>query len=119
MELNGTTLAYIGDAVYEVLVRETLIRSGIAKVENLHDQAIQFTCAEGQSKAYEIVLEHLTDKEMSILKRGRNAKSDRKARNASLQDYKRATGFEALVGYLHLTGDYKRLDELFKLVINN
>ena len=119
MDLNGLTLAYIGDAVYEVLVRETLVRSGITKVENLHQQAIMFTSAEGQSKAYEIVFDHLTDKERSILKRGRNAKTDRRARNASVKDYKQATGFEALIGYLHLNGEYQRMAELFKLVINN
>lgn len=115
-EYNGLTLAYIGDAVYELLVREFLLSKGFTKVDNLHREAIKFTSAEGQEKAFNIIEEHLTEQEITTFKRGRNSKSDRKARNASLASYKKATGLESLIGELHLNHKHERLSELFNLI---
>ncbi len=115
-EYNGLTLAYIGDAVYELMIRDYLLSKGFTKVDNLHREAIKFTSAEGQEKAFNILEQHLTEEEISIFKRGRNSKSDRKARNASLASYKKATGFESIIGYLHINKDVKRLEELLKII---
>ena len=118
MNYNGLTLAYIGDASYELLVREYLLRKGITKVDTLHKEAIKYTCAEGQEKAFNIIEDKLLEEEITIFKRGRNSKSDRKARNASLASYKKATGFETLFGYLHLRKDIERINELFILIVD-
>ena len=116
-QYNGVTLAYIGDAAFEILVREYLLLSGYTKVDNLHKIAIKLTSAEGQEKAFDIMQSHLTEDEMGIYKRGRNAKSDRKARNASLASYKKATGFESLIGFLYLERNFDRISELFNTFI--
>lgn len=110
---SGLTLAYIGDAAYEILIREYLVLLGYTKVDNLHKVAIKFTSAEGQEKAFDIIESSLTEEEMSIFKRGRNAKTERKARNASLATYKKATGFESLIGFLYLERNFDRINELF------
>ncbi|AIO18068.1 Mini-ribonuclease 3 [Candidatus Izimaplasma bacterium HR1] len=118
MNFNGLTLAYIGDASYELLVREYLLRKGLTKVDNLHKEAIKYTSAEGQEKAFNFIESSLSEEEISIFKRGRNSKSERKARNASLATYKRATGFESLMGYLHLSDNIERINELFIMIID-
>lgn len=117
MDYNGLTLAYIGDATYEVLVREYLLKKGLTKVDNLHKEAIKYTSAEGQERAFNIIESSLSEEEMTIFKRGRNSKTERKARNASIASYKKATGFEALMGYLHLKKDIDRINELFYQII--
>jgi ribonuclease-3 family protein len=116
MHYNGLTLAYIGDAVWEVIVRDYLLDKGFTKVDNLHKEAIKFTSAVNQAKCFETIKPVLTEKELLIFKKGRNAKTDRKAKNASLADYQKATGFESLIGYLHLQKNNKRLEELFHLI---
>ena len=113
---NGLTLAYIGDAAYEIFVREYLLLNGLTKVDNLHKAAIKFTCAEGQAKAFNLIESSLTEEEILIFKRGRNGKTDRKARNASLADYKKATGFESIIGQLYLDKAFERLNELFNII---
>ena len=118
MNYNGLTLAYIGDASFELLVREYLLRKGLTKVDNLHKEAIKYTSAEGQEKAFNIIQDSLSDEEIAIFKRGRNSKTERKARNASLASYKKATGFETLMGYLHLTKDIERINELFIMIVD-
>lgn len=115
-DFNGLALAYIGDAQYELMVRRFLLDQGNRKVDNLHKQAVQFTCAEGQEKAFNIIETYLTEKEMGIFKRGRNSKTERKARSASVASYRRATGFESLFGHLYLNDQQDRLNELFVLI---
>lgn len=117
IQFNGLTLAYIGDAVYELLVREYLLTENLTKVDHLHKHAIKYTSAVGQAKAYDIIEPLLSEKEVSMFKKGRNGKTDRKARNASLAEYKRATGFESLIGYLHIEQQRERINELFKVII--
>ena len=116
LQLSGTTLAYIGDSIYEVKVREYLIEKGLTKVDELHKSAIKYTCATGQAEAYDLIEELLTEEEVSIFKRGRNAESTRKPRNTSLGIYKKATGFESLVGYLYLSKEFERLNELYNKI---
>ena len=117
MNLSGTTLAYIGDAVYEVIVRETLIKNGFQKVDNLHKEAIKYTSAVGQKEAIEKILPLLTEEETTIFKRGRNSSTNRKAKNASIEEYRKATGFESLIGYLYLSKQRDRLSELMNHII--
>ncbi len=113
IQLSGTTLAYIGDSIYEVKVREYLIEKGLTKVDDLHKNAIKYTSATGQAEAFSLIEEILTEDEISIFKRGRNSESTRKPRNTSLAIYKKATGFESLIGYLYLSKDFERLDKLY------
>ena len=97
------TLAYIGDAAYEIVIRTILVRHAAGLVK-----------AEKQSAMIEILEPLFTEEEKQIYKRGRNAKSYTKAKNASTIDYRRATGFEAVMGYLYLKGDYKRMIDLIR-----
>jgi ribonuclease-3 family protein len=116
-QLSGTTLAYMGDAIYEVLVREMLLKQGIQKVDNLHKEAIKYTSAVGQNKAVELILQSLSDEELSVFKRGRNANGDRKAKNASMTEYRQATGLEALFGFLYLDKRFDRIYELLEEIV--
>ena len=119
LQLSGTTLAYIGDSIYELKVREILIEKGLTKVDDLHKSAIKFTSATGQANAFDEIESILSEEEISIFKRGRNSESTRKPRNTSLAIYKKATGFEALIGYLHLSKNSERLDELYKKIFKS
>lgn len=107
-------LAYVGDAVFELYVRTLLVSKGNAPVSKLHRQSICFVRAKSQSDTVHKLLESLTQEEQDIVRRGRNAKSGTIPKNADVTDYKYATGFETLLGYLYLKEDYARLLELLK-----
>ena len=111
------TLAYIGDAIYELVIRTILVEKGNAQVNKLHQRASKLVKASAQSEIIEKLKPYLTEEEMGIFKRGRNAKSFTMAKNASMSDYSRATGFEALMGYLYLTEQWDRMLELIKIGI--
>jgi len=117
-QYNGVTLAYIGDAYYELLIREALLDRGLVKVENLHNSAVSYTSAEGQKIALDKIYDSLTEEEISYFKRGRNQNTNRKARNADLATYKQATGFEALIGHLYLSKNFSRLEELLDKILD-
>ena len=106
-------LAYVGDAVYEIMIRTKVVNGGNVQVNKLHKMSASLVKAETQAKIVLALQEELTEEEISVYKRGRNAKSFSMAKNASMKDYRMATGFEALVGYLYLT---ERLDRLAELV---
>jgi ribonuclease-3 family protein len=107
---SGQTLAYLGDALIEVAVRKHLIGQGLTKVNDLHKRAIGYTSAIGQSKValHWLEADLLSESELAVYKRGRNAVGVRKPQNAEREEYQRATGVEALMGYLHLTGNRER-----------
>lgn len=111
------TLAYIGDAIYELVIRTILVEKGNTQVNKLHQRASKLVKASAQSAIIEKLKPYLTDEEMGVFKRGRNAKSFTMAKNASMSDYRRATGFEALMGYLYLTEQWDRMLELIKIGI--
>lgn len=111
------TLAYIGDGVYELIIRSFVVNQGNTQVNKLHRHVSGIVKAETQSRLAGVLEEFLTEEEMSFYKRGRNAKSYTSAKNASIQDYRRATGFETLVGYLYLTGQHTRLMELMNICL--
>ena len=108
-------LAYIGDAVFELFVRSKLLETGNVPVNELHKRATQYVKAGAQSVMYHILAEVATEEELAVLKRGRNAKSFTKAKNATVMDYRHATGVEALFGYLFIKRETERLSELFRL----
>lgn len=108
------TLAYIGDAVYEIVIRTILVEKGNAQVNKLHQRASKLVKASAQSEIIEKLKEDLTEEELAVYKRGRNAKSYTMAKNATMSDYRRATGFEALMGYLYLKEDFGRIVELVR-----
>lgn len=109
------TLAYIGDAIYELVIRTILVEKGNTQVNKLNQRANRLVKASAQSEMIEKLKPHLTEEEMAVFKRGRNAKSYTMAKNATMSDYRRATGFEALMGYLYLTEQWERMLELIKL----
>ena len=105
-------LAYMGDAVYEVLIRTRVMNRGSMQVNKMHKKSASLVKAEAQARMIQALQEELTEEETAVYKRGRNAHSASSAKNASIRDYRMATGFEALVGYLYLTGQYERLVKL-------
>ena len=114
--LGGLTLAFFGDSVYEVLVREKIVRCGTMPVNTLHKKAVEMVNAGFQSKAFEVIEPMLSEEELEIFKRGRNATGNNVPRSSNSKDYRRATGFEALFGYLHLIGETDRINELFEAI---
>ena len=111
--LNTALLAYIGDAVYEVYVRRYLLQSDRVNVDKLHTAAIKYVRADGQAVALKRISDGLTEEEQQIVRRARNHKITSKPKNADPVIYKSATAFEALIGYLDLTGQKDRLSEIF------
>ena len=113
--MSPLVLAYLGDTVYESYIREHLIRQNInRKVNTLHKLAIQYSKAKAQATIIHELEDELTEEEMKIFKRGRNQKSHTAPKNADIIDYKYATGFEALIGYLYLSEDKERLEYIVK-----
>ena len=110
--MNAVVLAFVGDAVYSLYVRESLVFGHDYKTGTLQKLAAQKVSAKGQASEVERIYERLTDEEREIFLRGRNAKKPTKSKNASVAEYNLSTGFEAVIGYLYLTGDYARMDEL-------
>lgn len=113
---NPLVLAYIGDSVYDTFVRTMLVSGGSIQVDKLHKRAIKFVQAKAQAQIAEKLDEILTEEERDILRRGRNTKSASVPKNADINDYRYATGLEALIGYLYLIGNTKRLMELFDII---
>lgn len=114
--LSPLTLAFMGDTVFDMFVREQLICQANRPVNALHSSATRLVKASAQSKAMDKIMDMLTEKELAVFKRGRNAHTNHRAKNASEGDYHRATGLEALFGYLYLKGEIERLRELFNVI---
>ena len=109
------SLAFIGDGIYELVIRTMIVTKANRANKDLHLATVQYVKAERQAKMVEILKPSLTQEEADVLRRGRNAKPGSVAKNASLGEYHRATGLEALFGYLYLTGQTDRMLELIKL----
>ena len=118
LNTNSLVLAYQGDAVYEVYVRNYLIKRGIAKVEELQKEAINLVSAKSQSKILDYLINNniLNEDEKDIVKRGRNYKRDSHPKNTDIITYKMATGFETLIGYLYLENKIDRLNEIINVI---
>ncbi len=116
--LPPQTLAFIGDSVYDILVREYLINEAIRPVGELNSRKVKLVNCESQAKAVERLMHVLTETEISVYKRGRNAFTKHTPKNAEVADYHAATGLEALFGYLYLDGEIERINELFNIIIS-
>ena len=112
--INGIALAFEGDAVYSMYIRRHLIFQGLTKPNQLHREATKYVSAKAQANLISLMIEEgiLTEKEEDIYKRGRNANSHTKAKNTDIVTYRMSTGFEAVMGYLHMTKAIERLEEL-------
>lgn len=115
-ELSPLNLAFIGDCVYEMLVRETLVAEANRPVNDLHRESVKFVSAKAQTEAFKKIEPLLTDEETAVFKRGRNAKTGHQPKSASVGEYHCATGVEALFGYLYLSGRNERIKYLFDAI---
>ena len=114
-QFSSLQLAYIGDAVYELYIRTMISKDKNIPVNKLHREATTYVKAKAQSDIIRKIEPYLTEQELSVYKRCRNAKANTAAKNADIVDYRHATGFEALIGYIYLKKDFERLDEILKL----
>lgn len=114
-QYSPLTLAFLGDSVYEILVREAIVREGNTPVRKLHAAKIRLVCAAFQARAAVLLADHLTEEESAVYRRGRNA-GGTPSKNADPADYRQATGFEAVFGYLQLIGETQRIHALFRIV---
>ena len=112
------TLAYIGDGIYELIIRTMVVGKANTSAKNLHKMSSSLVKAATQAEMIQALSDDLTEEEMKIYKRGRNAKSATMAKNATMSDYRSATGFEALMGYLYLTKQSGRMMELIQMGLN-
>lgn len=117
--MNGLSLAYIGDAYFEIMVRSYLLENGLTKVNELHKLAINFTSGASQARFIDNFIKDnvLSKQELEIYKKGRNSATSHR-KNLSGAEYQKATGFEALIGYLYIEKNNERLEELFNLMIS-
>ena len=115
-QLSPLVLAFVGDAVYGLLVRERLVLMANTAVNKLHNQSVRFVNAVSQAAAVDQILSDLSEDELTIFKRGRNSTVNTVPKNANSADYHKATGLEALFGYLYLSGNNERMVQLFDLV---
>ena len=116
--LSPLVWAYVGDSVFELYVRTHLVNTSNAKPHKLHLETIQFVKAEAQANILEKIWKMLTEEEQEIFKRGRNTENHHLPKNGSIADYSKATGLEALIGYLYLTMQDERLEEILKMCID-
>ena len=116
-QYGALALAYMGDCVYEIKIREFLMKQANMPVNMLHKKAKSYVSAAAQSVFADKILPTLTAEEENIYKRGRNAKPHTTPKNMTLSDYKKATGLESLMGYLYLSGKTERIDELMEIVL--
>ena len=118
-QMSPLVWAYMGDAVYEKFIREYVIRQRLCKNGLLHKKSIKYVSAKGQSQILKEIEDFLTDEEKDIVRRGRNSNPHSTAKNADIVEYKYATGFEALIGWLYLNEKEERLEEILKKCVEN
>ncbi len=117
-QYSPLALAYMGDCIFDLCVREYILKQANMSANKLHQKSKSLVNATSQSKMYKSLIDMVSEEEKAILKRGRNANSNTKAKNATMIDYKNATGLEALFGYLYLKGEQQRINELFKICLD-
>ena len=116
-QYSPLALAYLGDAVYELIVRERVLADGNRQVNKLHKESTKYVNAAAQAELAEAIQDRLTDEEKAVYKRGRNTKVHGIPKNAEISEYHAATGLEALFGWLWLMGRTDRINELFELIM--
>lgn len=117
--LSGLSLAFIGDAVYELFIRKYILSKGEARVKDLHKDTVRLVNADFQADMTDVLLPRLREDELAVFKRGRNAHAGHTPKNKSEAQYHKSTGFEALIGYLYLKKDFERLEFIFSEVLAN
>ena len=115
--LSPLVWAYVGDSVYEMFIRTSLVNNSNAKPHKLHLESIKYVKAKAQAQTLEKIFDSLTSKEREIARRGRNTENHHVAKNANVADYAHSTAFEALIGYLYLTHQDERLEEILNMCI--
>ncbi len=118
-QMSPLTWAYVGDAVYELYVRYYLVDNTNLKPNNLHKEAIKYVKAKAQAEILYKLQDYLTEEEQDVVRRARNTQNHHLPKNANVQEYMYATALEGLIGYLYLTKQNDRLDEIFKIILNN
>ena len=118
-QYSPLALAYIGDSIYDLKIKSYVVDKTNMQVEKYHAIVSKVVCARYQADFADRFMDSFTETEMDVFKRGRNAEVHTKAKNASMAEYKKATGFEAVLGYLYMTKNYERLDELVGMVITD
>ena len=113
--MSSLALAFIGDSVHTLYVREHIVKNDVLKVNDYHKLSAHYCKAETQSKVLDLILPNLSEQEKDIVRKARNTKIHHNAKNASVKDYKQATSFEALIGYLYFTKRNERLEEILSL----
>ncbi len=116
--LSPLTLAFVGDCIYDLILRTVIVERHNASPNQLHREKSRLAKAPAQAEMAEVLQEHLTQEELAVYRRGRNAKSHTTAKNASVLDYRKATGLEALYGWLYLSGQEERLLQLLRLSLD-
>lgn len=117
-QYSPLVLAFIGDAVFDLIIKTKIVNNGNAPVNVLHRNTSKYVKASAQANLFRAIEENLTDEEFSVFRRGRNAKSSSVPKNADLMDYKVATGFECLIGFLYLNNEFERIIELVSRGVN-
>ena len=119
--INVLALAYLGDAIYEIYIREYLLNKNIVKVKELQEEAIKYVSAKNQSEFLKKIIENnfLNEEEISIIKRARNHKSHKAPKGTNIITYKNSTGLEALIGYLYLNKKRNRIEEIMKYIVGD
>lgn len=117
-QLSPLVWAYIGDSIYEIFIRTSLVNNSNAKPHRLHIETIKYVKAKAQADTLAKIRDNLTEKEKEIVRRGRNAENHHVAKNASVAEYSQATAFEALIGYLYLTKQDERLKEILTMCLD-
>lgn len=113
-QYSPLTLAYLGDAAYELVIRTIFVKRANCQPQKLHHQVTSLVSAKAQARMIEGLMDGLTEEEQAVYRRGKNSKPYTKAKNASMQEYLEATGFEAVMGYLYLREEFERMDELVR-----
>ncbi len=113
-QYSPLTLAYLGDAVYELVIRTIFVKRANCQPQKLHHQVTSLVSAKTQARMIERLMDELTEEERAVYRRGKNSKPYTKAKNASMQEYLEATGFEAVMGYLYLREEFERMNELVR-----
>mgnify|MGYP003613018388 CR=1 FL=1 len=114
--ISSLALAYLGDAVLEIHIRDYVLRTGKAKLDQLHRASVRYVCATAQSQVYEEIQPYLNKEELRVMKNGRNSKK-KVPKNVTMKDYRKSTGLEALYGYLYLENQVERIKEITEIVI--
>ena len=115
-QISTAALAYLGDSVFELLVRQMLVEKGISDSRRLNTEALKYVTASAQAAAVRRILAALTEEENAVYHRGRNIGHTNVPRRATVMEYRMATGLEALFGYLHINGEHERIAELFAII---